>query len=213
MRTIRWRAAADCVVAIGKHTEACPNGLAPTSSTAVMMAVGDGNRDAGQPAPLIHAARLCSLSSRRCVGQKARQRRPDHAAVGSLPHCLQERDGARGDGDGVAIAPSNGRRDAGRRRRTSGGPVHRQRFGATLGDTRDDTALDQPIASRMTANPTTATQGSLLSEAMAVMSHRRISELPVIDEQHRPIGLLDITDLVSLSDSGDSRHGLADARS
>ncbi len=38
---------------------------------------------------------------------------------------------------------------------------------------------------------------------MAIMSHRRISELPVIDEQHRPLGLLDITDLVSLSDTHD----------
>jgi arabinose-5-phosphate isomerase len=39
---------------------------------------------------------------------------------------------------------------------------------------------------------------------MAVMSHRRISELPVIDDECRPIGLLDLTDLVSLSDSGDA---------
>jgi arabinose-5-phosphate isomerase len=72
---------------------------------------------------------------------------------------------------------------------------------ARLLETRNDAALDQPIASRMTVNPTTTRRGALLCEAMAVMSHRRISELPVIDDQRRPIGLLDITDLVSLSDS------------
>ena len=80
---------------------------------------------------------------------------------------------------------------------------------ARLLETRDDRALDQPISIRMTIDPTTAQQGSLLSEAMAVMSHRRISELPVIDDCGRPIGMLDITDLVSLSDSSDAASILA----
>ena len=55
----------------------------------------------------------------------------------------------------------------------------------------------------MTVNPATTRAGALLQEAMAIMSHRRISELPVIDHEHRPIGMLDITDLVSLTESRD----------
>ncbi len=80
---------------------------------------------------------------------------------------------------------------------------------ARLLETRDDTALDHPIASRMTTHPTTVRKGSLLSDAMAVMSHRRISELPVIDHDRKPVGLLDITDIVSLSDSADTASVLS----
>ena len=46
---------ADCKVTFGKHTEADPNGLAPTSSTSVMMATGD--------AVAMLASRLRSFSS------------------------------------------------------------------------------------------------------------------------------------------------------
>jgi arabinose-5-phosphate isomerase len=64
---------------------------------------------------------------------------------------------------------------------------------------RDDAALDQDIASRMTRDPRSVASGTLLQEAVAMMSHHRISEIPVIDATNRPIGLLDITDIVSLT--------------
>ena len=38
----------------------------------------------------------------------------------------------------------------------------------------------------------------LASEAMAMMRQRRIDELPVVDDDDRPIGLIDIQDLVVL---------------
>jgi arabinose-5-phosphate isomerase len=72
---------------------------------------------------------------------------------------------------------------------------------ARLLEAREESFLDQPIASRMTLSPSTATSGSLLQDAMALMSQRRISELPVVDSEMRPLGLLDVTDLVSLSES------------
>ncbi len=38
----------------------------------------------------------------------------------------------------------------------------------------------------------------LASEAMAVMRRYRIDELPVVDGQERPVGLIDVQDLVVL---------------
>jgi len=64
----------------------------------------------------------------------------------------------------------------------------------------NDKALDEPISDHMTTGPTTACQQTSLQEAIAVMSHRRISELPILDAENRPVGLLDITDVVSQSD-------------
>lgn len=71
---------------------------------------------------------------------------------------------------------------------------------ARLLERRDEAALDQPIATRMTTRPVTIPSGTMLREALAIMSHRRISELPIMDDHSRPIGLLDITDVVSLGD-------------
>ena len=74
---------------------------------------------------------------------------------------------------------------------------------ARILETRNDVALDESIANRMTAKPTTAASGMLLQDAMAIMSRRRISELPVLDAQNRPIGLIDITDIAGMLGSQD----------
>ena len=200
--------AADCAVTIGRHDEACPNGLAPTSSTAVMMAVGDGIA--------MLASRLRSFTPQDfarfhpggALGRKL-------AAVDQIMRPLEV----------CRVAPKNASVrqamvTASQSPRRTGAVMLVDESGVLAGlftdsdlarllETRDDRALDQPISTRMTIDPTTAQKGSLLSEAMAVMSHRRISELPVIDDCGRPIGMLDITDLVSLSDSNDAASILA----
>ena len=50
----------------------------------------------------------------------------------------------------------------------------------------------------MTANPLKVLHGSLMSEAVALMAQRKISELPVVDGDGRPVGLIDVTDVVGL---------------
>ena len=52
------------------------------------------------------------------------------------------------------------------------------------------------------------------SDAVKVLADRRISELPVIDSQGRPVGLIDITDVVALlpSDSATDASPLNPSR-
>jgi predicted transcriptional regulator len=50
----------------------------------------------------------------------------------------------------------------------------------------------------MTATPITIREGARLSEAVRILAERKISELPVLDAEGRPLGLIDVTDLVSL---------------
>ena len=38
----------------------------------------------------------------------------------------------------------------------------------------------------------------MMVDAVAIMAERKISELPVVDAQGKPIGLIDITDVVAL---------------
>lgn len=69
---------------------------------------------------------------------------------------------------------------------------------ARLFEARRDAAFDRPIREVMTINPRTVAQGSMLTDAVAIMAERKISELPVIDVLRAPAGLLDITDLVGM---------------
>ena len=48
----------------------------------------------------------------------------------------------------------------------------------------------------MTRCPTTVLTGALLTQAITVLAAKKISELPVVDEQGKPLGLIDITDVV-----------------
>jgi arabinose-5-phosphate isomerase len=50
----------------------------------------------------------------------------------------------------------------------------------------------------MTHRPKTVTAESPLADAIGILSQYRISELPVVDAAGRPIGLIDITDLIGL---------------
>ena len=62
----------------------------------------------------------------------------------------------------------------------------------------DGSALHQPIRNVMTLNPKRISGEALASEAMAVMKQYRIDELPVVDSQGQPVGLIDVQDLVVL---------------
>ena len=65
-------------------------------------------------------------------------------------------------------------------------------------ESRCDAALDRPIAEVMTKKPLTVDVDARLAEAVEIIRQRKISELPVVDVAGRPVGLLDITDVVGL---------------
>lgn len=59
--------------------------------------------------------------------------------------------------------------------------------------------LDQPIADIMTREPLTIPAGEMAATALHVMEKhepRPVTVLPVLDEAHRPIGMLHLTDLL-----------------
>jgi arabinose-5-phosphate isomerase len=69
---------------------------------------------------------------------------------------------------------------------------------ARLFESRGDVAFDRPIREVMTTGPRTVEAGSMMTDAVAIMAERKFSELPVVDHGGRPMGLLDVTDLVGL---------------
>jgi arabinose-5-phosphate isomerase len=69
---------------------------------------------------------------------------------------------------------------------------------ARLFEHRREETLDEPICSVMTRNPLTIQDGALMTDAVALMAERKISELPVVDGGGHPTGLIDVTDVVAL---------------
>jgi arabinose-5-phosphate isomerase len=79
---------------------------------------------------------------------------------------------------------------------------------ARLFENRRDGALDSPISGVMTRTPAVTTPEARVTVALDVMKARKFSELPVVDAEGCPVGMLDITDLIGL----DPAAGAADSR-
>jgi len=71
----------------------------------------------------------------------------------------------------------------------------------TDGDLRRHLETDPDLTQRkvkevMTKNPVSVNPGMLAVEAMRILQERRIDEIPVVDKNNRPVGLLDVQDLL-----------------
>jgi len=67
---------------------------------------------------------------------------------------------------------------------------------ARLLETRQDSILDEEIAAVMTSQPMTVRDDAIFSDIVDLLSARKISEIPVIDKAGKPVGLIDITDVI-----------------
>jgi len=188
---------AEIVVPIGQIDEADKHGLAPSTSTAVMIALGD--------------ALALTISDRR--GFQAEHFAKLHPG-GSLGRKLSLVDEHMRTLERCRIAPDSetirqvfARHSiAGRR---SGAVLLTQQDGllsgiftdsdlARLFEQHDEHLLDAPIRCVMTLKPASVTSGTRMLEAVAIMGDKRISELPVTDSKGFPIGMIDITDIVAV---------------
>ncbi len=69
---------------------------------------------------------------------------------------------------------------------------------ARLFEHRRDGELDSPICEVMTRSPLRVEIGSMMVDAVTIMAQRKISELPVVNVSGKPVGLIDITDVVGV---------------
>ena len=189
--------AAAVTLDLGPLEEACPLGLAPSTSTTVMLALGDAlalvlsrMRDFKPP----DFARFHPGGT---LGRKL-------ARVEDVMRPLEECRVARHDETVRAVLVQHSR--PGRR---SGAVMLVDEQGrlrglftdsdlARLFESNRDAAVDGPIAAVMTNTPTVVEQGCRVAEALATLAGRKFSELPVVDSRGRPVGLIDITDLLEL---------------
>ncbi len=195
--TSRLAQAADVTLDLGPLEEACPLGLAPSTSTTAMLALGDALALVLSRTRQFGSADFARLHPGGSLGRKL-------AKVDEIMRPLSECRQAL-DSDllrSVLIRASRpGRRSGAIMLTDPTGQltgVFTDSDLARLLERQGQADLDRPIGETMTRTPKTVTSGSLLTAAISLLASSKISELPVVDHQGRPIGLIDITDVVSL---------------
>jgi arabinose-5-phosphate isomerase len=189
----------DVVLSFGKVQEACPLGLAPSASTTAMLALGDAlfltvmhlRQFTVEDFALYHPAGQLGRKLIK-VGEAMTFRLgenlpivSDRLTVGQVLHeasAIKRRCGA------VILVDDAGKISG----LFSDGDLRR------LMTDNNGSAMDRPIRQVMTHHPKRVHADSLAAEAMAVLKQHRIDELPVVDSQDRPVGLIDVQDLVVL---------------
>lgn len=183
--------AADLCLAAPAMPEACPNGLAPTTSTTIQVALGD-------------ALAMCLLEARGFSPQDFREVHPGGRLGARLKRA---RDLMHGPEELPLVAPGTPLAEAivvmtSRRFGVAGVVDEAGRLVGivTDGDLRRafqrGIAMDRPVAEAMTRTPVSTRPDSLAAELLALMNERRITSLFVLDEEGRPVGILHLHDLL-----------------
>lgn len=186
---------ADVVLDIGDTPEACPLGMAPSASTAAMLALGDA----------------LALTVMELRGVQAEQYAQVHPGGTLGRQLMRVHEIMRTGADCPRVRPQDTLADyyqaVHRAPRRAGAAVVTDDAGClvgifTHGDLARLIAAPQHPASRridevMTPCPKFILAHERVVEAIRIMRPLRIDELPVVDEQHRVVGMIDIQDLLS----------------
>ena len=183
----------DVVLDVSVEKEACPLGLAPTSSTTATLALGD-------------AIAVCLLKKKGfkeedfafyhpggILGRKLLLKVEDIMRKGAGNPLVTESMLVRDVLFKITEARSGAASVVDKKGRLCGI--------FTDGDLRRHLEVDANLALKkvrdcMTKRPTTISKDGLASEALRILKEKRIDELPVVDKNHKPIGMLDVQDLL-----------------
>ncbi|MGZ4985761.1 MAG: KpsF/GutQ family sugar-phosphate isomerase [Chthoniobacterales bacterium] len=185
----------DVLLDVNIEQEACPLNLAPTSSTTVMLALGDalamvllearGFRK--EDFARFHPGGMIARSLLMRVRQIMRPREalalvpPDASVRMALKSMTDVRAGAAvvADGDGKLLGIF-----------THGDFVRHFQNDSHVGD--------RQVADLMTLNPVTVQQDKLAVEVLNLLDRHKIDDLVVVDENGVPVGIVDSQDLTKL---------------
>lgn len=67
---------------------------------------------------------------------------------------------------------------------------------ARLLERQTNASLDRPVCEVMTRQPITIVENQMMPTAIRLLADNQISELPVLDTSGRPVGMIDITDVI-----------------
>jgi len=188
----------DVALCMGQMSEACPHGIAPSVSTACMLAVGDALAFTVSKARNFSAEDFIrfhpagSLAAKMMTVEQSMMFRPGERlpivdADNTIEQMLNKTKNVKRHG-AVMVVDKKGKlagviTDADLRRLMT--KQGQSLFALKAGDV-------------MTADCKKIRADSLASEATAIFHRYRIDELPVVDAENRPVGLIDVQDIVTI---------------
>lgn len=185
--------ASDCALDSSVEKEACPMGLAPTTSTTVMLAIGDAmaiallERKDFKPKDFALFHPGGSLGKKLLLKVSDIMRPAERTAVVSegtlVKDVLLEISGKKSGS--ASVVDAKGRligifTDGDLRRHLEAG----------------EKLLEKRVEEVMTSGPVSIMPDKLAAQAFEILRDRKIDEIPVVDEASRPVGLLDVQDIL-----------------
>jgi arabinose-5-phosphate isomerase len=195
---------ADATIRLGRLIEAGAHGLAPSTSTTAMLGIGDAlalvlsqmKHFTPQQFAACHPG---GSLGRRLASVRDVMRPVDQVRIAVDSSTIREvfvslsRPGRRTGA--VMLIDEQGR--------LSG--LFTDSDLARLLEQRRDEQFDRSISEVMTVRPLTVGPDAILEEAMQLLSARHVSELPVVDDDGHPLGMIDITDVIGLGKEANTR--------
>jgi arabinose-5-phosphate isomerase len=188
----------DVVLCMGKMSEACPLGVAPSVSTACMLAIGDalaftvmkGRKFSVEDYARFHpggslGAKLITVEQSMIF--KRGEKLPIAKTTDTIKQLLEKTGGVKRHG-AVMIVDKDGKlagivTDADLRR---------------LMTKQGLSAFEYKASDIMTADCKKTRADALAAEATAIFHKYRIDELPVVDADDKPVGLIDVQDILTI---------------
>ncbi|MCM8795640.1 MAG: KpsF/GutQ family sugar-phosphate isomerase [Candidatus Omnitrophica bacterium] len=185
----------DCLLDVAVKKEACPLGLAPTASTTATLAMCDALAVCLLELKGFKEKDFAFFHPGGSLGKRLLLKVEDIMRTAKAHPIVREEEKI----SEVLVKITNAR--AG-----SATVVDRQgRLSGifTDGDLRRHLEKDPNLSLRrvkevMTRNPITVSPKMLAAEAMRILKDKKIDELPVVDKNGRPVGLLDVQDLLKV---------------
>lgn len=187
----------DVHLAVGEIEEACPLNLAPTASTTAILAMGD--------------ALALALSRRRNFTADDFHRHHPGGMLGlglrKITEALRFRVGENLPVVNSAVTVRQACEHTGGTRRAGAilvvDDLDRLAGIFTDGDLRrlvlrDPQAMERPIGTVMTPRPQHLSVDDLVRDAVRLVRERRLDEIPVLDRSGKPVGLVDVQDLIAM---------------
>ena len=191
---------ADITLCYGQVSEACPLGLAPTVSTTCMLALGDALAMTVMNMRNFQPEEFASFHPAGALGRRLLK----------VEETMTFRSGERLSLSKDSLTLGQALAEGEKVERRTGALLLVNAEGVLSGiltdadlrrclvaaDDRD--VLDKPVREFMTADPKHVHRGELASKALAIFNEHRIDELPVVDEDGRPVGMIDVQDLIGI---------------
>ncbi|MCM8763529.1 MAG: KpsF/GutQ family sugar-phosphate isomerase [Candidatus Omnitrophica bacterium] len=184
---------ADVVLDVSVEKEACPLGLAPTASTTAILALGDALAIAVLKKKGFKKENFALLHPGGTLGKRLLLKVEDIMRKGEANPVVSENTRIKDVLLAITRARAGSATVIGKNKKLLGI--------FTDGDLRrhietDPKLLERKVKEIMTRSPKTINKGSLAEEALKILREYKIDEIPVVDEKNRPVGLIDVQDLL-----------------